>query len=72
MNTITIIRAVEKELRCCLCCGKTFETYPYIVQDFCDRCYMVAVKEVFNKENGNLTCEEVKAKIKEKISEGRK
>lgn len=55
---------ITKQKRYCLCCGKSFETEPYIVQDFCNRCFPIVARETFKKENGNLTCKELIEKIK--------
>ena len=66
-TTIQIIK-FKKEKRCCLCCGKTFEIEPYVVQDFCDRCYPIVCRAVFNDFNSNLTCTELINKIKKEIS----
>lgn len=52
----------------CLCCGCEFSVSPLVIQDFCNRCYPVVAKEVFDKNNDNLTVEELKNKIKEKLT----
>lgn len=52
----------------CLCCGCEFSVEPWIIKDFCDRCYPVVVKEVFDKNNDNLTVDQLKNKIKEKLT----
>ena len=57
-------RPISKEIRKCLCCGNEFTVEPFVVQDFCNRCFPIVVKEIFNKENGNLTCKELREKIK--------
>lgn len=51
----------------CLCCGCEISVFPWIIQDFCDRCYPVVLQEVFDKNNDNLTVEKLKNKIKEKL-----
>lgn len=66
MNDI-IAKPIEKEIRKCLCCGNEFKVEPFVIQDFCNRCYSIVVREVFNKENGNLTLKELKDKIKNMI-----
>ena len=40
------------------------ELYPYVEQDFCDICFPVICREVFNKENDRMTVGEVKEKIR--------
>ena len=60
----------RKENRTCLCCGKKFEIEPYIDQDFCNGCFPIVVKETFKKENGNLTCKELREKIRNIILKG--
>lgn len=47
-----------------------FIIMPIIEQDFCDRCFPIVVRETFKKENGNLTCEELREKIKNIIQNG--
>ena len=61
------VTAVRKQERACLCCGETFYEYPYIEQEFCDRCYPVVTRVVFDKDNGNLTCNQVKEKIRKEL-----
>lgn len=56
-----------KEIRKCKCCGNSFEVDWYIEQDFCDRCYPILVKELFNPENGKLTCKEFVKKMKKEV-----
>lgn len=58
------VKATKKK---CLCCGEEMEVPPYIEQDFCDRCFVVVCREVFNKANDNLTVEEVKERIRRNI-----
>lgn len=60
---------MEKIKRKCLCCGKEMELEPYIEQDFCDRCFIVVCREVFNKANDGMTVEEVKERIRRIIEE---
>ena len=45
-----IISPILKIKKKCLCCGEEMELYPYVEQDFCDICFPVICKEVFNKE----------------------
>lgn len=61
------IMATVKIKKKCPCCGKEMEILPYVDQDLCDRCLCVVCKEVFNKENDNLTVEEVKERISEDL-----
>ena len=62
-----ILNSIQKEYRKCLCCGKEFYVDSFIEQDFCNRCYPVVCKNVFDKANGNLTIKELKEKIKKEI-----
>ena len=48
----------------CICCGKEMELKLYEERDFCDRCFTIVCREVFNKVNDNMTVEEVKERIK--------
>ena len=53
-----------KEKRKCLCCGKQFEVCPHIIQDFCDSCFPIVCKAVFDKSNDNLTRKQLEDKIR--------
>lgn len=64
-----IILPVKKIKKKCLCCGKEMELEPYIEQDFCNRCFIIVCREVFNKANDGMTVEEVKEKIRRIIKE---
>lgn len=57
----------QRQVRKCLCCGKEFFQESYIKQDFCNRCYPIVCKAVFDKENGSLTCGQLKEKIRKEI-----
>lgn len=35
-----IVNPIEKIKKKCLCCGKEMEIFPYVEQDFCDRCFI--------------------------------
>ena len=59
-----VIRPIEKIKKKCICCGEEMEIFPYTEQDFCDRCFPIVCREVFNKENDGLTVVEVKEKIR--------
>lgn len=63
-----IIFPVKKIKKKCLCCGKEIELEPYAAkQDFCDRCFLVVCREVFNKANDGMTVEEIKERIRKII-----
>ena len=47
--------------------GKEMEIFPYEEQDFCDRCFFVVCREVFNKANDGMTVEEVRERIKKNV-----
>lgn len=66
-----IISPILKIKKKCLCCGEEMEIYPYIEQDFCDICFPVICREVFNKENDRMTVKEVKEKISRLLTESR-
>ena len=59
-----VIRPIERIKKKCLCCGNEMELEPYIEQDFCDRCFYIVCREVFNKANDGLTVADVKEKIR--------
>lgn len=56
----------EEETRKCLCCGRSFETKPYIIQDFCNRCFLIVARETF-KADGNMTLKQLREKIKKEL-----
>jgi hypothetical protein len=62
-----VVRPMGKIKRKCLCCGKEMELEPYIEQDFCNRCFIIVCREVFNKANDGMTVEEVRERIKRNI-----
>ena len=62
--TDIVVRPIEKIKKKCLCCKNEMELEPYIEQDFCDRCFYIVCREVFNKANNGLTVAEVKEKIR--------
>lgn len=62
-----IVRPIEKTKKKCLCCGKEMELKIYEVRDFCDTCFPIVCREVFDKANGNLTIKEVREKIRRNI-----
>ena len=62
-----VIRPIERIKKKCLCCGKEMELEPYIEQDFCDRCFYIVCREVFNKANDGMTVEEIKERSRKNI-----
>ena len=62
-----VIRPIEKIKKKCLCCGNEMELVVYEDKDFCDRCFIIICREVFNKANNRMTVEEVKEKIRRNI-----
>ena len=59
-----VIRPIERIKKKCLCCGNEMELFVYENKDFCDICFPVICREVFNKENDRMTVGEVKEKIR--------
>ena len=59
-----VIRPIERIKKKCLCCGKEMELFLYEDRDFCDRCFIIVCREVFDKANDRMTVEEVKEKIR--------
>ncbi len=66
-TSLISLTTTKKEERVCICCGETFYEYPYIDKEFCNKCYPVVIRNVFNKDNGNLTCSQVKDKIRKEL-----
>lgn len=64
-----VIRPIEKIKKKCLCCSKEMELFVYEDRDFCDRCFPIVCREVFNKANDGMTVEEVKERIRRIIEE---
>ena len=64
-----IVNPIVKVRKRCLCCGEEMEIFPYIEQDFCDRCFYIVCREVFNKANDRMTVKEVKERIRRNIEE---
>ena len=64
-----IVNPIVKVRKRCLCCGEEMEIFPYIEQDFCDICFPIVCREVFNKANDRMTVKEVKERIRRNIEE---
>ena len=62
--TDIVVRPIEKIKKKCLCCGEKMEIFPYTEQDFCDKCFPIVFREVFNKANDRMTVKEVKERIR--------
>lgn len=56
--------SVKKE---CLNCKKTFLAHSMAEQDFCELCYSIVCKAVFDKSNSNLTCQQLVEKLRNGI-----
>ena len=59
-----IIRPIEKIKKKCLCCNKEMEIFPYEERDFCDKCFPIVCREVFNKANDGMTVKEIRERIR--------
>ena len=57
-----VIRQSKRIKKKCLCCGNEMEFFVYEDRDFCNKCFPIVCREVFNKENDELTVAEVKEK----------
>ena len=64
-----VIRPIERIKKKRLCCGNEMELFVYEDRDFCDRCFIIVCREVFNKANDRMTVEEVKERIRRNIEE---
>lgn len=64
-----VVRPIEKIKKKCLCCGKEMEIFPYIEQDFCNNCFIIICREVFNKANNGMTVKEIRERIRRNIEE---
>lgn len=58
------ILPVKMSSRKCLRCGTEFLVHPYVEQDFCNKCFHVVCKAVFDKSNGSLTCKQLVEKLR--------
>ena len=65
-------RSIEKTKKKCVCCGNEIEIFLYEDRDFCDSCFPIVCREVFNKANNRMTVKEVKEKISRLLTECRK
>lgn len=52
---------IEKK---CLNCKSTFLIESTAEQDFCDKCYSLVCRAVFDKQNSNLTCQQLVEKLR--------
>ena len=59
-----VVMPIEKIKKKCLCCKNEMELFLYEDRDFCDRCFHIVCREVFDKVNDGLTVAEVKEKIR--------
>ena len=59
-----VIKPITKIKKKCLCCKNEMELFLYEDRDFCDRCFYIVCREVFDKVNDGLTVAEVKEKIR--------
>lgn len=48
------------------------ELFIYEYRDFCDRCFPIVCREVFNKANDGMTVEEIRERIRENIENDRR
>ena len=67
MNDDIVVRPIEKIKKKCLACGKEMEMFWYEDRDFCNRCFIIACREVFNKANDGMTVMEVRERIRRNI-----
>lgn len=58
------ILPVKMSSRKCLKCGTELLIPPYAEQDFCNKCFLVVCKAVFDKSNSNLTCKQLVEKLR--------
>lgn len=58
------ILPVEMSSRKCLNCGTEFVTHSYKEQDFCNKCFSLVCRAVFDKSNSNLTCQQLVEKLR--------
>ena len=59
------IQPIKKISKECLNCGTKFLIEPYVIQDFCNRCFLIVCKAVFDEANGDLTCKQLIEKLKQ-------
>lgn len=69
-DIIIIVRPFEKIKKKCLCCGEEMEIFPYEEQYFCNRCFHIVCRELFNKANDRMLVKEVRERIKTNIENG--
>ena len=69
MTSDIVVMPIERIKKKCLCCGNEMELFVYEDRDFCDRCFYIVCREVFNKANNRMTVKEVKERIRRNIEE---
>ena len=67
--TDIVIAPIERIKKKYLCCGNEMEFFAYENRDFCNRCFIIVCREVFDKANDGLTVAEVKERIRRIIEE---
>lgn len=64
-DEINIINIKDEYInKVCPCCGKEFSLLRTVDQPVCDKCFAIAVKELFRKENDGLKILDFKEKVK--------
>ena len=58
---------MNKITKKCPCCNISFETYDYIEQALCNRCYSVAIKMLFSGLYDDLSAKEFKMAVKKEV-----
>lgn len=58
------ILPVKMNSRKCLKCGTELLIHPYVEQDFCNKCFSIVCKAVFDESNDNLTCKQLVEKLR--------
>lgn len=58
------IQPIKKISRECLNCRTEFFIEPYVEQDFCNKCFPIVCKAVFEESNDNLTCKQLVEKLR--------
>lgn len=64
-----VITSSKKIKKKCLCCENEMELFDYEDRDFCNKCFPIVCREVFNKANDRMTVKEVKERIRRIIEE---
>lgn len=66
MSDLVYIKPIQIKKKC-LCCNKEMIFNHFEDRDFCNNCFMIIAKELFNERNNNISIKSLREKIKKQI-----